>query len=114
MQMVRDQAIAEIDRTVHGELRSASAQVIHREVLEAGPSGRHLVDSITPDLVDAALHYLLLGLEHTELVTLCIRTSSGALLDAKIISDGLAGELYGPDGRVVRFSTTRPGKLTGP
>ncbi len=99
---VRDEAIEQWEKTIHGELKSEESQRLYKQISSSGQS--ELFNDLVPKIVDTTLHHLLWTFEQNELIDI-VANGDSKQISIKEISDGLAGELYTEDGWISRFSS---------
>jgi hypothetical protein len=90
-----------------GRLKSARAQQIRERVPVFGANQLEILHELIPPIVDTTLHRLLWSLEETRWVKISVETEAGLVPDQARVSDEFPGELYGDQGRIVRFSGAR-------
>lgn len=99
MREVRDESLENWRMVLNGMMKGERAALIRSRI--GAPSTD--LSSILPDVVDSVLHWFLVWAESDPNVSLCWE-NNGKLEKLDAISDGLAGELYGPNGWVARYS----------
>lgn len=105
MARVRDSVIHDVHAIVSNEMRGALAESDRKAIAGWSGTGAELVDLVAPRVVDRALATLLQALEE-QAETLCLAVRHGDnWVSVQELSDGLAGELYGDDGWIARYSS---------
>ena len=64
-----------------------------------------IIKYISRKSIDTAIHFLLSALDESGNVRVIVVGEDGGLIDMARVSDGLAGELYGKNGWIARFSS---------
>jgi hypothetical protein len=103
---VRDEAIEQWDMILDGRMKDEDSQRLHRE-LRSQPAVAEALARRVPEIVDTTLHHLLWTLEQARSIEVTVHGSEGSVREISKESDGLPGELYGPDGWIARFSQQR-------
>src|SRR5690349_14766094 len=103
MREVRDGSVVDLEMVLDGRMKGELATRTRASLAALGTEELKSIAVVLPQIVDRVLHNLLASIEqHDELE---LRYGVGpAALDASRASDGLAGELYGDDGWIARFS----------
>jgi ferritin len=102
MKRVRDMSISHWEKIISGKLKSADGQMMHKKIVESF-SDIEILEEVVKKVVDTTLHNLLWGLEEDDIVDVIVERDDHKE-SIKVISDGLAGELYTEDGWIARFS----------
>lgn len=108
MTEVRDQTIWLVDNILAGNINTTQSRMASTVVATLDDKQKELVDWLVPTIVDKSLHYLLYAFEQYDpevAVIQYIAENDGK--NVIEISDGLAGEVYGSDGWIARFSKER-------
>jgi glutamyl-tRNA reductase len=105
MTQVRDRTIREWDKMVEGQMKGMRADNVQKLLAAFDSEDREPLQLLIRKVVDATLHNLLWTLEQEKSVSIAVQTSSVLVPSLREVSDGLAGELYGKRGWIVRFST---------
>lgn len=93
---VRDKVLDRFEMLLDGRLKGDDAARL-RQVM--GGVDEETVRALAREAVDATLHCLLSSAEEDERIQLLLNRT-----DVRVVSDGLAGELYGDHGWVTQFS----------
>lgn len=101
IQMVRDQTIEDWRMIVDGKMKGERAERL-RSMIGDGDASR--INELVPEIVDSALHHLLVWLEEDTNFHISAVIGDKKVSDLADESDGFAGELYTDRGWVVRFS----------
>jgi hypothetical protein len=104
MKEVRDEAIEQWEMLIDGRLKGATAEACRPGILAMTPDDRATLAALIPRIVDTTIHHLLWTLERREDVSVAVRAGGSGVPSIAAESDGLAGEVYGPDGWQARFS----------
>ncbi len=105
MERVRDWCVREIQHDVRTRYRGGSDESAMRPLIEMlSPEQRHALERIVPVLVDSVMHYTLWMFEQEETLRIQVLAEGAETADLAAESDGLAGEPYGDDGWIARFS----------
>jgi len=104
---VRDEAISDWKKMIHGQMKGASAEQVREILRPLSAEDKEIVTQIIPGIVDTVLHHLLWTVEQNADLQLGIRTDQG-IESLREISDGLPGELYSDEGWIARFSKESP------
>jgi hypothetical protein len=106
MERVRDPSIAQCDKLVQGELKTALSKKINDSL--TGQSVDHaVVHDLIPVIVDTTIAYLLNMIDQEDAIDIVIRLQSSKPLFLKPLEDGLEGWLYGDDGWIKKLSSQR-------
>lgn len=104
MAEVRDDAIDKYEAIVAGQMRSAPALELSKELLSLNHDQLSLVRKIVLSSIDDVVHNVLWMLEQHE-GEIELNFSDGPnKANLSEISDGLCGEIYGEDGWIARYS----------
>jgi hypothetical protein len=101
---VRDKTINDWKRMFANEMKGVTAEKVRQQVSTFSTEQKAIVLQLVPQIVDTVLHNLLFSIEQEKNLDLTMKNSEGVSQGLKNISDGLAGELYGPQGWIARFS----------
>jgi hypothetical protein len=104
---VRDQSIIHWDLILNGSMKGETALRARKKLTDLRPDQREAVAEIVSQVVDTTLHYLLVMIEETDVLTVAVEVEPGRILGLREISDSLPGELYSPQGWIHRFSKQR-------
>jgi len=104
---VRDQVIRDWDRILDGSLKGATATKVREDLAESDGDASKAISQVLPRIVDATVHNFLWMFEENESLALKVRDRNGSEVNIAEESDGLTGELYGPNGWIARFSGER-------
>src|SRR5512138_1067219 len=107
MQRVRDEAISDWDMILDGRMKDEHSQRLRGEFARLDLQAQAFISTLVPQIVDTTLHHLLWTLEQVDTVRVAVETADEPVPDIKEVSDGLSGEVYGPDGWMARFSSQR-------
>jgi len=105
MRRVRDKAIGDWEGIVTGEMRGTTGARVRQQLTAFGPQQTNVLLKLLPQIVDTTLHHLLWTLEQEQSVNLLAKDEHDVFYNAREASDGLAGELYGDQGWIARFSS---------
>lgn len=106
MTQVRDRAISRIDGLLGGSLKGESAVRIRAKFEAASPTELERARLLAVEAVDSTLHLLLVLLEQERGPEIRMN-GIGGTANLRAISDGLAGELYGENGWIARYSAQK-------
>ncbi|HEX8617171.1 MAG TPA: epimerase [Thermoanaerobaculia bacterium] len=113
MTRVRDEAIADWDMIVGGDMKDAHSQRIAATLKRLSPDVQRLIGDLIPKIVDTTMHHLLWALNQEEdSVQVHVEDDSGDLVNVNERSDGLPGELYEWLPRFSRQRFTNPADET--
>jgi hypothetical protein len=105
MERVRDWCIRELQHEVRTRYRGGSEERAMRPAMEMLSSGqRRALERIVPAFVDTVIHHMVWMFEQEETVRIQVQADGAKSANLAAESDGLAGELYGDDGWIARFS----------
>lgn len=96
---VRDEAISNWQMILNGTMKGERADFIRSQI----DSSNTDLSLLIPEVVDSVLHWLLVWAESDPNFVLCWKRN-GTLEDLEENSDGLAGELYGRNGWIAKYS----------
>lgn len=102
MKEVRDRSIRIFDKKIQGLMKDESSILFSERVNKLNPDERSLIYEMIPEVVDLCMHNMLVLFDESDEYR--ILSDDG---DLGMLSDGLAGELYSPDGWIARFSEQR-------
>lgn len=100
----RDEAISAVDRLLAGDDRSDRGRRVGALLGDLTPSEVRSLRAVAVDAIDELLHQVLWMFERSEKYDVVARLETGEPVSLRDASDGLSGELYGPDGWIARFS----------
>lgn len=103
MKRVRDASINHWDKISSGKMNDEENQFIN----SLGVNEKELFHRLIPKVVDTTLHYLLWTFEQEGNVDISVVTNKGSVNTLSQESDGLAGELYGRNGWIKKYSHQR-------
>lgn len=107
MQQVRDAAIAHWKMVVDGKMKDESSKQIFAKIKQA-KLDKEVLSEIISKTVDTCLHNFLWMLEQEEEnVIVSVSHEDITVSNVAEESDGLAGELYGNNGWIKRFSKVK-------
>jgi len=101
---VRDKAARDWERIINGETKGKTAQAVMHQIGSFNTEQREVLIKLVPQIIDTVLYHLLFTAEQEQNLKLIMRCDDNEQ-NLKEISDGLAGELYGTQGWIARFST---------
>jgi len=104
MKRVRDKAIGDWERMIAGEMKGVTAERIRKQIGSFNSDEKDVLLKLLPQIVDTTLHHILFTVQQGLGLELLVNDPNGGCQNAREISDGLAGELYGNHGWVARFS----------
>ena len=100
MKEVRDRTIRQYNKTIKGLMKAEDDQALFRRYESLDDNAKGLIKDLIPLIVDTSLHFTLCMIEDSDDFTLCIGED-----DIRDLSDGLAGELYGNEGWIAKYSS---------
>ncbi|WP_426450650.1 epimerase [Paenibacillus sp. S-38] len=103
VQNVRDTSIQHWDKIVHGQMNDEESQKLQ----SLDSSELELIQRLIPKIVDTTIHYMLSTIEQEDTIDISIDGEFNATEKLSLESDGLAGELYGKNGWIRKFSSQR-------
>lgn len=108
MKVVRDDALEDFEMIFEGKMKTREAKLLF-EFLQANPHCREIVETAVAYAVDKSIHKFLRLFETNDEFSLSALESS-EVINLNLVSDGLAGELYG-DGWIFKYSEYPPSIL---
>jgi hypothetical protein len=101
----RDRSLSEWFMFLEGRSKAPDDRKLYEELKDSFSDEQvTYLRKIIPYVVDTALAYFLFTIMERDELSLCIADESGKLSELRDISDGLAHEIYNPDGWIDRFS----------
>jgi hypothetical protein len=104
IRFVRDDSIRDYEQLETGEQKPPQDRAFHDRLCALPHHDANVVRDLAVRMVDQTLHDFLWMLEGGEQLELFLKLPSGERINVTELSDGLAGELYGPEGWIARFS----------
>ena len=105
---IRDYTISQFEDLMAGRIKAPDDQDLQYRIGQLSPESRKILHDIGIRLVDETLHNFLWMLEGGERLELICRAPDGEVANLTELSDGLPGELYGPEGWIAKFSRYSP------
>jgi len=104
IRQVRDRTITEWEKIIDGRMKGVTAKKVRDEINVANSEVSKILIRMVPRIVDTAIHNVLWSLEQEQSVNLFVEKDGEGPANIRDESDGLAGELYGENGWIARFS----------
>lgn len=108
MEEVRDESISCLVNEINGTINSQQGILMREMLSNFNEDQIETVINLIPTIIDMGLHYVLDMIDSTDDVKLLLKDEIGNYIEAKKLSDCLAGELYSEDGWIAKFSKQSP------
>jgi hypothetical protein len=100
----RDYTILWLDKVFSGNVRDKESLELSQRVASLDNVSRGVAYDVAREYIEETLHNVLWMIEGQEQIALTVTMEDGTMVDVARASDGLSGEVFGPQGWYARFS----------